>query len=282
MSLRSSSQARIFSTVSPVSSSSMISPDAFAGGALAAVQWAAEFSPPTLPASMPDLRGRHRLQRLLLGAHDRLQRGVARLVDRVSDGDHGRQSRPGRCRSRTRPGARSAAPPSATSILITCVSEGMPQVLGDDRTDRVALAVVGLLSEQDQVGALALERLRERVPGGGHVRTGQDRVRQVDRAVGAERDGLVQRPHGAVGSHRHRHDLLHGSDSALADLHRGLDRVGVVGVEVLLAAAVHPPRRWGQGAFQPPRPEPPSPGHKSSCSAGLLDLGVWILPLEVD
>src|SRR5262249_26800965 len=53
MSLRSSSQATIFSTVSLVSSSSMMRPAALAGGALAAVHCAAELSPPTFEASMP-------------------------------------------------------------------------------------------------------------------------------------------------------------------------------------------------------------------------------------
>ena len=52
MSLRSSSQATIFSTVSAVSSSSMIVPAAWAGGALAATHWALALSPPTLDASM--------------------------------------------------------------------------------------------------------------------------------------------------------------------------------------------------------------------------------------
>ena len=43
----------------------------------------------------------------------------------------------------------------------------MPQVLGDDRADRVALAVIGLLAEEHEVGVLALECRRERVAGGG-------------------------------------------------------------------------------------------------------------------
>jgi hypothetical protein len=65
----------------------------------------------------------------------------------------------------------------------------------------------------------------------------------VDRAVGAERDRLVQRAHGAVGAHRHGDDLLDGDRAALFDLHRRLDGVRVIGVEVLLPAAVHAPRR---------------------------------------
>jgi hypothetical protein len=64
----------------------------------------------------------------------------------------------------------------------------------------------------------------------------------MDRAVGAQRDRLVQRAHRAGRAHRHRDDLLHLGGAALSDLHRGLDRVGVVRVEVLLSAAVHPTR----------------------------------------
>ena len=70
-------------------------------------------------------------------------------------------------------------------------------MVGHDGADRVALAVVGLLAEQDEVGALALERLGQRVAGGGDVGAGERVVGQVHRAVGAERDGLVERAHGA-------------------------------------------------------------------------------------
>jgi hypothetical protein len=65
----------------------------------------------------------------------------------------------------------------------------------------------------------------------------------VHRAVGAERDGLVQRAHGALRAHRHGDDLLDLDRAALLDLHGGLDGVRVEGVEVLLAAAVQAPRR---------------------------------------
>ncbi len=116
-------------------------------------------------------------------------------------------------------------------------------MLGDDGANRVALAVVGLLAEQHKVGALALERLRERVAGGGHVGARDRGVGEVHRAVGAERDRLVQRAHGALGAHRDGDDLIHRDGAALFDLHGGLDGVGVVGVEVLLPAAVHAPRR---------------------------------------
>src|SRR5690242_6784233 len=36
-----------------------------------------------------DVRGGDRVERLLLGSHDRLQGWVARLVDRIADGDDG-------------------------------------------------------------------------------------------------------------------------------------------------------------------------------------------------
>ena len=81
-------------------------------------------------------------------------------------------------------------------------------MVGDDRADRVALAVVRLLAEQDQVGLLGLEHLGERVAGGADVGALERGVGQVDRAVGAERDRLVQRAHRALGAHRHGDDLL--------------------------------------------------------------------------
>jgi hypothetical protein len=56
----------------------------------------------------------------------------------------------------------------------------------------------------------------------------------VDGAVGAERDGLVEGADGALGAHGHGDDLL-DFGAALLDLHRGLEGVGVEGIEVLLA-----------------------------------------------
>src|ERR1700704_3827958 len=65
----------------------------------------------------------------------------------------------------------------------------------------------------------------------------------MDRAVGAERHGLVQGAHGAFRAHRHGDDLLDCNRAALLDLHRRLDGVRVIRVEVLLPAAVHAPCR---------------------------------------
>ena len=115
-------------------------------------------------------------------------------------------------------------------------------MVGDDGADRVALAVVRLLAEQHQVGLLGLERLGERVAGRADVGAGERLVGEVDGAVGAERDGLVQRAHGRLGAHGHRDDLVDLDLAALSDLHRGLDAVGVERVEVLLAGAVEPLR----------------------------------------
>jgi hypothetical protein len=116
-------------------------------------------------------------------------------------------------------------------------------VVGDDGADRVALAVVGLLPQQHEVGLLGGQGLGQRVAGGGYVGAGQRPVGQVDRAVGAERDGLVEGADGALRPHRHRDDLVHVDGAALLDLHGGLDGVGVERVEVLLTAPVQAPRR---------------------------------------
>ena len=50
----------------------------------------------------------------------------------------------------------------------------------------------------------------------------------------------MERALSAVGAHRHRDDLIDLDCSALADLHRGLDAVGVELVQGLLAGAVEP------------------------------------------
>ena len=110
-------------------------------------------------------------------------------------------------------------------------------MVGHDGADRVALAVIGLLAEQHQVGALGLQHLGERVAGGVHVRARQRIVGEMDGAVGAEGDGLVEGADGAVRAHRHGDDLL-DVGATLLHLHGGLEGVGVEGVEVLLARAV--------------------------------------------
>ena len=111
-------------------------------------------------------------------------------------------------------------------------------MVGHDRPDRVALAVVRLLAQQHEVGRLLLQHLPERVPGGADVRVLERRVGQVDGPVSAERHGLVERAHRALGSHSHRDDLLDVRGAPLLDLHGGLDGVRVERVQVLLAAPI--------------------------------------------
>src|SRR5204863_8640646 len=67
-------------------------------------------------------------------------------------------------------------------------------------------------------------------------------VRQVNRAVGAQRDRLVEGTHRGLWAHRHGDDLFDLGLAALANLHRGLDAVRVEGVQVLLAGAIEPLR----------------------------------------
>ena len=115
-------------------------------------------------------------------------------------------------------------------------------MVGDDGADRVALAVVRLLAEQDQVGLLGLEHLGQRVARGADVGAGERLVGQVDGAVGAERNRLVERANGGLGAHGDGDDLVDVGLAALANLHRSLDAVGVKRVEVLLSGAVEPLR----------------------------------------
>ena len=180
-----------------------------------------------------DVADRLGVERLLLRAHDRLQARVARLVDRVADADHGRQLDLDGVVAVL--GLALAGELAVGDVHLDHLGQRRHlQVVGHDGADRVALAVIRLLAEQHQVGALGLQHLGEGVAGGADVRAGQRVVGEVDGAVGAERDGLVEGAHGALRAHRHGDDLL-DVGATLLDLHRGLDGVGVEGVEVLLA-----------------------------------------------
>ena len=219
----------------------MISPAALAGGCLAATQLAAECSLPTLVALDPGVAGGDGVERLLLGAHDRLQRRVARLVDGVADRDDGGQVHLDGVVAVL--GLALAGETVGGRVHLDHLRQRRhAEVLGHDGADRVALAVVGLLAEQDQVGALALEHLRERVARRGDVGARERRVGEVHGAIRAQGHGLVERAHGGLGAHRHGDDLLDRDGATLLDLHRRLDGVRVVRVEVLLPAAIHQPR----------------------------------------
>ena len=234
----------------------MISPASFAGGGLISSTCVFEPPSPTWSASMPTSPVGLRVERLLLRSHDRLQARVARLVDRVTDRDHGRQVDLDRVVAVL--GLALADELAVGDVHLDHLGQRRHlQVVGDDGADRVALAVVGLLAEQDEVGLLGLEHLGERVAGRADVGSLERRVGQVNRAVGAERDRLVQRAHRGLGSHRHRDDLVHLGVVALANLHRGLDAMGIERVEVLLAGAVEPLRAPDRSASVRRRPEPP-------------------------
>src|SRR5881392_3605614 len=109
----------------------------------------------------------------------------------------GQQSDDGECYTIGAVVAEHLRMPSLTQVIKMDVDHlddlrqrGHPQVLGHDGADRVALAVVGLLAQEHEIGALALERLSQRVAGGGHVGAGQRGVGQVHRAIGAQRHRL--------------------------------------------------------------------------------------------
>ena len=201
------------------------------------------FVPPTDPWYIdltgvdPDVTGGLVVERLLFRAHDRFQRRVARLVDRVADADHGRQLDLDGVVAVL--GLALAAELAVVDIDLDHLGQrGHLQVVGHDGADRVALTVVRLLAQQDQVGALGLEHLGQRVAGRADVGARQGVVGQLHRAVGAEGDGLVQGTDGGFGTHGHRDDLLDRDRATLLDLHGRLEGVRVEGVEVFLSAAV--------------------------------------------
>ena len=74
---------------------------------------------------MPGVAGGDLLERLLLRAHDRLERRVARLVDRVADGDDGGQLDLDGVVAVLGLALAALSEPSTTSILMTCVSDGI-------------------------------------------------------------------------------------------------------------------------------------------------------------
>ena len=233
----SSSQATIFSTVSFVSSSSMISPGLLRGRRVDGEDGGAGSLLTDLVGLDADVAGGALVELLLLGAHDRLERRVARLVDGVAHGDDRGQLHVHGVVAVL--GLTLAAELAGLGVDLDHLGQRRHlQVVGHHGADRVALAVIRLLAEQHQVGRLGLEHLGQRVSGGAHVGAGQRVVGQVHRAVRAQRHGLVQRAEGGLGAHRHGHDLVDVHGTAFANLHRGFDGVGVERVQVLLAGAV--------------------------------------------
>ena len=215
----------------------MISPASLAGGSLEPQDLRLRAALADHAAVDVDVAGGLGVEGLLLRPHDRLEARVARLVDRITDADHRGQLDLDRVVAVL--GLALTAQLAVVDVDLDHLGQrGHLQVVGDDRADRVALAVIGLLAEQHQIRALGLEHLGQRVAGGTDVRAAERGVGEVHGAVSSEGNRLVQGADGGVGAHRHRDDLLDRNRTALLDLHGGLDGVCVEGVQVLLAAAV--------------------------------------------
>ena len=189
-----------------------------------------------------DVGGGVGLERLLLRPHDRLQARIAGLVDRVADRDHRGQLDLDRVVAVLRLAL--ADELAVADVDLDHLGQRRHlQVVGDHGADRVALAVVGLLAEQHQIGLLGLERLGERVAGRADVRAGQ-RLRRSGGPSGRRPSATALcRARTADSGPMVTATISSTSTAALSDLHRRLDAVGVEGVEVLLARAVEPHRR---------------------------------------
>ena len=139
-----------------------------------------------------EVRERHCLLRLGLRAHDPLQRRVARLVDRVRDGDHRRQRR-------LDPVVAELGLPLDGRLAVGDGQLGrlrdqrQAQPVGDGGPEDGAVRVGRLLPEEDEVGAFALERLRQHAAGGDEIGARRALVADEHGAVGAHRERLAQR-----------------------------------------------------------------------------------------
>ena len=70
------------------------------------------------------------------------------------------------------------------------------------------LRVERLAPAEDEIGALLLDRQRERSRRPERVRDREHAIREVDRPLGAERERVAQRLLGLRRAHGHRHDLV--------------------------------------------------------------------------
>ena len=186
-----------------------------------------------------ELRESQRFLRLRLRAHDPLQRGVARLVDRVRDGDHRRQRRLDHV-------VAELGLPLAARLAVgdrqlgDLRDHGPAQALRDRRPEHGAVGVCRLLAEEHEVGVLTLERGGEHAARADEVGAGSRVVGHEHGPVGAHRERLAEGVGGLRRPHRDEHDLP--ASGPVLDPERLLDGMGVEGVQRPLTRAIKPLR----------------------------------------
>ena len=182
----------------------------------------------------PDVGERDDLLRLRLRPHDPLERGVARLVDRVRHGNEGRQRRRDHVVAELRlPLAGEAA--AVDRELGDLRDHRSPQPVRDGRPEHGAVGVARLLPEEHELRLLPLERFRERVARREKIRAGCRLVGDEHGAVGAHRERLAERVHRLLRPERDHHDL---AALRLLESKCLLDGIDVRGVERALPRAV--------------------------------------------
>jgi hypothetical protein len=178
---------------------------------------------------------RELLLRLLLRAHDPLERRVARLVDRVGDRDHGRQRRLDDV-------VAVLGLPLASGFAVLqrqlrdLRDHGALEPLRDGGPEHGAVGVAGLLAEEDELRLLSGERSCEDSARGDEIRAGRLVVRDVDGAVCAHGERFPDRVRRGRRPHRHDDDLAVAG--ALLHAQGFLDGVGIEGIEGAFAGAV--------------------------------------------
>ena len=228
------------SAESPPASSMVTPADLAAGGAIERTTLCA----PVLADSAgvnARVGGRERLERLLLGAHDRLDGRKPRRVDRVRDRDDRGQRRLDDVVAVL--GLALGPDRRAVDRQVGHLRHDRPlEVVGDGRGHDVAVGVGGLLAEQHEVGVLLAEDRGEHVRRPGDVGAGERRVGHEHGPVGAQRERLLERALRRRRAHADRDDLGDVC-AALADPHGLLERVQVERIELGVARPVEPVRR---------------------------------------
>ena len=153
----STTRSRIFCAALPSSSILTWSPRDGGGPSSSTVVFAP--ASPTASGVDAEVGQRQRLLRLRLRAHDPLERRVARLVDRVRDGDDRRQRR------RDDVVAVLGLPLARDRVRLDrergdLRDQRPAKSIGHRRPEHRAVAVARGLPEQDEIGRLALERAR--------------------------------------------------------------------------------------------------------------------------